>query len=134
MVGDVVTRRRDEGMKRTLAGLICLALVSLAPAAGAQTNPFRLNRAGAALSPEDNRLLFSSVERLNAAEPARPGLSESWSNPDTKSSGTSTLVRITHAKGQPCHVVQHHIAVAGRQPTEYRLTWCRTAAGEWKIK
>src|SRR5437879_205425 len=130
MVGDMIARRRDEGMKRTLAGIVVLALVSIAPAAGAQTNPFRLNRTGAALSPADNQLLFSSINRLNAAEPARPGLSESWSNPETKSSGTSTLVRIIRAKGQPCHVVQHHIAVAGRQPTEYRLTWCRTAAGE----
>jgi hypothetical protein len=38
------------------------------------------------MSPEDNRLLFESVERLNAAEPSKAGSSEAWNNPQTKSS------------------------------------------------
>jgi hypothetical protein len=33
-----------------------------------------------------------------------------------------------------CHLVRHRI-VAERPPSRnYRLTWCRTASGEWKIK
>jgi hypothetical protein len=34
-----------------------------------------------------------------------------------------------------CHLVRHHVVVAGQPPRhDYRLTWCRTASGEWKIK
>jgi hypothetical protein len=49
-----------------------LAAVILLPAASqAQVNPFR---GGPGLSPENNRLLFENVARLNAAEPAAPVL------------------------------------------------------------
>ena len=37
-------------------------------------------------SPEDNRLLFESIARLNAAKPARVGNSEAWRNPQTHDS------------------------------------------------
>jgi hypothetical protein len=33
-----------------------------------------------------------------------------------------------------CHLVRHHIAAARPPSRNYRLTWCRTATGEWKIK
>ena len=109
------------------------AWVLLFEASQAQVLPFGGN-VGPGLSPEDNRLLFESVARLNAAEPSRVGLSEAWSNPKTKSSGTSTILRVFHSRGMVCHLVRHHI-VAGRPPArDYRLTWCRTSTGEWKIK
>ena len=108
------------------------ALVLLPAAAQAQINPFR---GGQGLSPEDNRLLFESIERLNAAEPAKVGRSEAWSNPQTKTSGTSTILRVFRSGGMACHLVRNHIVVAGQPPgRDYRLTWCRTPSGEWKIK
>ena len=108
------------------------ALVLLPAAAQAQINPFR---GGQGLSPEDNRLLFESIERLNAAEPAKVGRSEAWSNPQTKTSGTSTILRVFHSGGMACHLVRNHIVVAGQPPgRDYRLTWCRTPSGDWKIK
>ena len=108
------------------------AFVLLSAAALAQINPFR---GGPGLSPEDNRLLFESIERLNAAEPAKAGRSEAWSNPQTSTSGTSTLLRVFHSGGMACHLVRNHIVVAGEPPgRDYRLTWCRTPSGEWKIK
>jgi hypothetical protein len=39
--------------------------------APAQFNPFR---AGPGLSPEDNRLLFEGIARLNTAEPTKTGM------------------------------------------------------------
>jgi surface antigen len=100
----------------------------------AQVNPFRGSR-GPGLTAEDNRLLFESVARLNAAEPSQVGSSEAWNNPQTNSSGTSTILRVFHSGGMACHLVRHHVVVAGRQPgRNYRLTWCRTSSGEWKIK
>ena len=113
----------------------CVLLLLAAAAAQAQINPFRGNRQGPSLSPEDDRLLFESVGRLNAAEPARVGLSEGWSNPQTNSSGTSTMLRVFRSGGMSCHLVRHHVVAAGQPPgRDYRLTWCRTQAGEWKIK
>jgi surface antigen len=108
------------------------AFVLLSAAAQAQINPFR---GGPGLSPEDNRLLFDSIERLNAAEPAKVGRSEAWSNPQTNTSGTSTILRVFHSRGMVCHLVRNHIVAAGHpQGHDYRLTWCRTLSGEWKIK
>jgi len=106
--------------------------VFLTAAAQAQVNPFR---GGPGLAPEDNRLLFESVARLNAAEPTQVGHAEAWSNPQTNSSGTSTILRVFHSGGMTCHLVRHHIIVAGQPPGHnYGLTWCRTPSGEWKIK
>jgi surface antigen len=108
------------------------AFILLPAAAQAQVNPFR---GGPGLSPEDNRLLFESIARLNAAEPAKVGHSDAWSNPQTNTSGTSTILRVFHSGGMVCHLVRNHIAVAGQPPArDYRLTWCRTPSGEWKIK
>lgn len=64
------------------------ACIFLTAAAQAQINPFR---GGPGLAPEDNRLLFESIARLNEAEPAKVGRSETWSNPQTNTSGTSTI-------------------------------------------
>ena len=80
-------------------------------------------------------MLFESIARLNAAEPGKVGTSEAWSNPQTKSSGTSTVLKVFHSRGMACHLVRHQIVVAGQPPGhQYRLTWCRTPSGEWKIK
>jgi len=124
-------------MRPRLSFLLAVALVTclLLPAVlQAQVNPFRGSRSPG-LTPEDNQLLFESVARLNAAEPSQVGSSEAWNNPQTNSSGTSTILRVFHSGGMACHLVRHHVVVAGRQPGHnYRLTWCRTPSGEWKIK
>jgi len=110
------------------------ACVLLFEAAWAQVLPFGGN-IGPGLSPEDNQLLFASVARLNTAEPSRVGRSEAWSNPHTRTSGTSTILRVFHSGGMACHLVRHHIVVVGQaRARDYRLTWCRTSTGEWKIK
>ena len=110
------------------------ACVLLSAAAQAQVIPFSGNF-GRGLSPSDNQMVFESVARLNAAEPSQVGSSEAWNNAQTNSSGTSTILRVFHSGGMACHLVRHHVVVAGRQPGHnYRLTWCRTPSGEWKIK
>ena len=109
---------------------VCLLISAPAPA---QVIPFSGNF-GPGLSPEDNRLLFERVARLNAAEPSKVGQSDSWSNPETKSSGSSTILKVFHSGGMACHLVRHHIVAGRPPPREYRFTWCRTPTGEWKIK
>jgi len=107
--------------------------VFLSATANAQVMPFR-GTMSQGLSPEDSTLLFESVARLNAIEPSQAGRSEAWSNPQTKSSGTSTILRVFRSSGMDCHLVKHNIGVAGRPGHSYRLTWCRTPSGEWKTK
>jgi surface antigen len=120
-------------LARCLWGAL-IACVFLSAAAQAQVNPFR-GSGSRGLSPEDNQLLFQSIARLNAAEPSQVGRSEAWSNPRTRNSGTSTILRVFHSGGMVCHQLQHSIVIAGHSPAhDYRLTWCLTATGEWKIK
>jgi surface antigen len=111
-----------------------LAVCVLLPAAAqAQVIPFSGNF-GQGLAPSDNQMMFESVARLNAVEPSKVGQSDSWSNPETKSSGTSTILKVFHSGGMACHLVRHHIVAGRPPPRDYRLTWCRTPTGEWKIK
>lgn len=116
--------------------LLCLpALLSTPAALHAQINPFWSNRAGGHLTAEDLNRLGSSIDRLNSARPPRVGETASWSNPNTRSSGTSTLQRVFDSGGMPCHLLRHHISAAGRMPgRNFDLTWCRTRNGEWKLK
>jgi surface antigen len=79
-------------------------------------------------------MLFDSVARLNATEPSKVGQSDSWSNPETKSHGSSTILKVFHSNGMTCHLVRHHIVAARPPSRNYRLAWCRTETGEWKIK
>ena len=65
---------------------------------------------------------------------SKVGQSDSWSNPETKSSGTSTILRVFHSGGMACHLVRHQIVAGRPPPRDYRLTWCRKSTGEWKIK
>src|SRR5215468_10563730 len=116
---------------RSLYGLVAVLVTCLllSTVAQAQVIPFGGNF-GPGLSPEDNRLMVESIARLNAAEPSKVGLSESWENPQTRTSGTSTILRVFHSGGMACHLVRHRIVAAGRaRARDYRLTWCRTPDG-----
>jgi len=125
---------RPRSSCRRLCGPLAVCTMLLqAVAAQAQINPFR-SLHGPSLSAEDQRLLFESADRLNAAAPVQVGRSESWRNPQTNDSGTSTVLRVFRSDGMPCHLVRHHIVVAGQPGRDYQLTWCRTPAGEWKTK
>src|SRR5215472_10691393 len=131
-------RRRQRGtvMKSWTRSCLFASLATwlFLSAAQAQVIPFSGNF-GRGLSPSDNQMVFESVARLNATEPSKVGESDSWSNPETRSSGSSTILRVFRSGGMACHLVRHHIVVPG-QPLarDYRLTWCRTPSGEWKIK
>ena len=111
-----------------------LAVCVLVPvAARAQVIPFGGNF-GPGLAPSDNQMVFDSVARLNATEPSKVEQSDSWSNPETRSHGSSTILKVFHSNGMTCHLVRHHIVAARPPSRNYRLTWCRTASGEWKTK
>lgn len=69
---------RDVRMRQGLmvrAAAVVLAFATLP--ASAQLSPFRSTRYWPTLSPEDDRMLFDSIDRLNSAGPLRVGQSES---------------------------------------------------------
>ena len=72
-----------------LSAAFVACILLLAPAQ-AQVSLFTQ---GQGLSPEDNRLLFDSIARLNGTQPARAGNSNTWSNPQSNGSGTNTVLR-----------------------------------------
>jgi surface antigen len=94
-----------------------VACVLLPGLAQAQVNPFR---GGPGLSPEDNQLMSESVARLNAAGPTEIGRSEAWRNPQTNSSGTSTIIRVFRSGGMAYHL--------GTQPGQIALQAARREA------
>lgn len=103
--------------------------------AHAQINPFgsQLNRNG--LSDDDFALLSQSGAKLNALPSVAVGQSESWNNPKTTSSGTTTVTRIWQFEAMPCHDLRYAFLASGQPPQRvYDLTWCRTPDGAWKIK
>src|ERR1700747_2493720 len=104
--------------------------ILLPVAAQAQVIPFAGNF-GQGLAPSDNKMIFEIAARTHAVEASNVGQSDSWSNPETKSSGTSTILRMFRSGGMPCRLVRHHIVAGRPPPRDYRLTWCRTSNGEW---
>jgi len=108
-IGRARWRRRREGDMHASRSPHCLSAalavcVLLPAAAQAQVIPFAGNF-GQGLAPSDNQMIFESVARLNAVEPSKVGQSDSWSNPETKSSGTSTILRVFQSGGMACHLV-----------------------------
>jgi hypothetical protein len=130
----LIATRTIVGMRTrlTVIAAVSLLLSFSTQQATAQINPFRGSRY-AAISQEDNRLMFGSIDRLNRTEPLHVGQSESWSNPKTGSSGTSTVERIYRSDGMTCHLLRHRIVVQNREPGRtFNINWCQTASGEWK--
>ncbi len=116
------------------AGLAVAIAVSMLPCASlAQSNIFRLDRAGPQLNPSDYDEMLASIDRLNRGEPTM-GRTENWSDPKTGASGTSTLIGLRSIGPSTCHMLKHHIATRKNpEGFNYRLTWCPTPGGAWKI-
>ena len=120
-------------MQPRLSNCLSAAFAACVPLLAPALAQVSLFTQGQGLSPEDNRLLFDSIARLNGTQPTRAGNSDEWSNPQSNDSGTNTVLRVFRSGGMACHLVQHHIVTDGTG-RDYRLTWCRTSSGEWKIK
>lgn len=120
-----------------MAMMIGLVGVTAAGApALAQFNPFLAKQSGPALRGDDLDLFLASVNHLNRAANAAPGLSETWSNPRTGSKGTSRITEMTTKANMACHVIQHAMTI-GKAPrsrdSAFTLTWCLTPDRGWKV-
>jgi hypothetical protein len=116
--------------------LTALVLASLGMAtAQAQINPFRSSKQGAGLTNADVGMLEAAVEQLNSTNPLHVGDSQDWSNSDTGNSGKVTVTRLFQSGGMACHGMRYDLSYKDkRPPAQLMLNWCKTAAGEWKIK
>jgi surface antigen len=75
-----------------------------------------------------------ATQKLYMSNDVPVGTSEEWSNPNTGTHGTVTLIQKSRYKGMPCRRLRHDIVL--KRPTDsYRLVVdrCRTDEGEWKI-
>jgi surface antigen len=115
--------------------MVAALLLIGVPAADAQINPFRSSRHATGLTSEDVAKLSEATGRLNHKEPIHVGDSEVWSNPASGNSGKVTVTRLFQSAGMACHAVRYDLSYnAPRDARTYNADWCRTKAGEWKVK
>jgi len=101
----------------------------------AQINPFRSSRESGGLSKADVDMLSAATGRVNNMDPIHVGDAEDWSNPDSGNSGKVTVTRLFRSGGLACHGLRYDFSFkAQRPPRTYAVDWCKTKAGEWKIK
>jgi surface antigen len=125
-----VTRR--HGHVCVTAAAVLLIGVS---AADAQINPFRSSSRATGLTNDDVAKVTEATGRLNQKEPIHVGDSEAWENPASGNSGKVTVTRLFQYSGMACHGVRYDLSYgAHRPPRSYTGNWCRTKAGEWKLK
>ncbi|MEO9188736.1 MAG: RT0821/Lpp0805 family surface protein [Acetobacteraceae bacterium] len=119
-------------MRASIAILPALLLLAVTPPAHAQQFPPFGTRLGPGLKGDDLAIVTNVTDALNAAGTKD---SKTWSNPKTSTSGTISLIRDFHSAGMGCHELKYlfDFTRPARHRT-YTLNWCRTAAGEWKIK
>ena len=107
------------------------ALLAGAPAQ-AQINPFG-DASKTKLSNGDFKVLDQATQRLLSRPGLAPGARESWTNPQTKSTGSLTVKNAFHRKGFACVAVGYQSMARGRPPNRTgALNWCKTPKG-WKI-
>ena len=98
----------------------------------AQINPFG-DASKTRLSPSDFKMVDDATERLLARPGLAPGTKESWTNPETKSTGSLTVKNAFHRKGFSCVAVRYQSRARGVEPNQTgSLNWCNTPDG-WKI-
>ena len=107
-----------------------LALFILTPLptlAGAFINPF--DSSGNSLTKEDSDLMKGALKSVLDAKKA--GATAEWKSPSSGLAGRATALDLFEKNGMPCANVEHVFIAGGG--AAYRLPFCQTADGKWKI-
>ena len=121
----------------TRIGLVpgLLALLTAPAAFGQQFSPFGSQRHASGLTKADTDMLFAAAEQLNGKDGLAEGDSQNWANDKSGNSGNVTATRLFTSSGLACHALRYDINFKAKpHPRTYRFNWCKTAAGDWKIK
>ncbi len=124
------------GLHTTRLGLAAtlVLLLSAAPAF-AQFSPFGSQRRASGLTKADSESLFAAAEQLNGKAGLAEGDAQDWSNPKSGNSGNVTATKLFTSGGLSCHALRYDITFKGNAtPRTYKFNWCKTPAGDWKIK
>ena len=124
------------GLLTTRFGLAAglLVLLSAGPAF-AQLSPFGSQRRAAGLTQADSESLFAAAEQLNGKAGLAEGDAQDWTNPKSGNSGNVTATKLFTSGGLSCHALRYDITFKGKPtPRTYKFNWCKTQAGDWKIK
>jgi len=108
----------------TILALISMPLPTLA---GALISPF--DSSGNSLSNEDGELMKGALKSVLDAKKA--GATAEWKSPSSGLAGRATALDLFEKNGMPCANVEHVFTAGGG--TTYRLPFCQTADGKWKI-
>ena len=109
------------------AAILAFALMPLPTLADALINPF--DAAGNSLSNEDGELMKGALKSVLDAKKA--GATADWQSPSSGLAGRATALDLFEMKGMPCANVEHAFTAGGG--STYRLPFCQTADGKWKI-
>ena len=114
---------------RLLQCAITLALIvmPLPTLADALINPF--DAAGNSLSDEDGELMKGALKSVLDAKKA--GATAEWKSPSSGLAGRATALDLFEKNGMRCANVEHAFTAGGG--STYRLPFCQTADGTWKI-
>ena len=109
------------------ATILALALTPLPTLAGALINPF--DSSGNSLSHEDGELMKGALKSVLDAKKA--GATAEWKSSTSGLAGRATALDLFEMNGMSCANVEHAFTAGGG--STYRLPFCQTADGKWKI-
>jgi surface antigen len=110
-----------------IAIILALTLIPFPTMAGALINPF--DSSGNSLSKEDSDLMKGALKSVLDAK--KTGATAEWKSPSSGLSGRATALDLFQMNGMPCANVEHAFTAGGG--STYRLPFCQTADGRWKI-
>ena len=76
--------------------------------------------------------MSAAASKLHQSE-APIGQAEAWSNPNSGSSGTVTLLQRFQKGDMPCQKIRHAFLDKSANSSVFDINVCRVAPGEWKI-
>jgi surface antigen len=119
-------------MPKSITSLAFIIAVLVSPAAQAQLlgPSFESN---ISLTREDLDMMRQTVAQQIHGKPA--GTTASWSNPDSKNSGTIKLLKKFSARNMRCETLGYTLVTTARgvSPEHYEFNSCLQPDGSWKI-
>ena len=120
---------------RRIAGIVAvltLAGIALTGPGHAQISPFKGK--GPKLDTTDVALMDAAATPLFEDASVSAGTARTWKNDRTGNGGTVTLLGSTTYQGLLCRQLRYDVVIAPRASAPYRIDWCQTKDGTWKMR